>query len=161
MRIIALNGMLYPLRKWLPSKVETPYRWTWREQDADALSATIQEPTALVGFSVGATAAARIALTNPWIKIAYLHSPGNYKGPFIESQCVFRIFRTEGDTTPTFDSSQQLHSSLKQQKDFTSSPLVTLPYVPFKSPTLWERWALARRHHIFHNILPYLPIRKK
>jgi len=32
-----------------------------------------------------------------------------------------------------------------------------LPYVPFENPTFFETRQLARRRHIFHNVVPLLP----
>lgn len=159
MRLIALNGFFYPISKWLSPQVETPYHSNWNQRKADRLSRTINTPTMIVGFSDGATAAMRIAVTNENIKAAYIHSPMPYTGPILHAPNVMHFFRTHDDTTPTNEGALQNYLRIHelQKSGLRDIVLETLPFEPFDRPTLIERLVLARRRHIFHNCLGRLP----
>jgi hypothetical protein len=154
-QFIAFGGWLYPISKWLPSFVRhypSPllgFSANWCRDFAY----TLKVPTILIGFSEGANAAMMVAGHSPMVKQAVVHSC-EWVRYQINFSCKYRLFRTEGDTTPTFAQTQRTYSDLA---DRGASVIRTdLPFVPFAKPTFFERTQLARRKHIFHNILPFI-----
>lgn len=159
MRLIALNGFAYPIAKWLSPNVETPYRFNWTCRNTDRLSRSITTPTILVGFSDGATAAMRIACTNPNIVEAYIHSPESYRGPITHVPRLMQFFRTKGDTTPTFYGAINNYMTIEEmpKMECCQVHLNTLPFVRFPQRRTPVEWFMSRRRHIFHNCLDRLP----
>lgn len=152
---IAFGGWLYPISKWLPSFVRhysaplLGFSSSWCRDFA----ITLKVPTILIGFSEGANAAMMIAGHSPMVKHAIVHSCEWVKYQ-INFSCRYELFRTEGDTTPTFSGTNLAFRDLGGKG--ADATLTDLPFVPFARPTFFERTQLARRKHIFHNILPFL-----
>ena len=153
MNTIAFGGYAYPIAKWLPSSV-THYAcpaWGFRDAWCLKLAASIRQPTRLIGFSAGAEAALRVAFYSPHVTDVVFHS-GLARFRQFRKECHYRFFVTEGDTTPTNQETLELW--------FLHAPALSrydeLDMVPFAKPTLFERWQLEPRNHIFHNCVPYL-----
>lgn len=150
---IAFGGWLYPISKWLPSFVRhyaSPilgFSANWCREFAR----TIKVPTILIGFSEGANAAIQIASQSHQVRQAIVHSC-EFVPVEPRAFCQYRLFRTIGDTTPTFQKTQWTFDAISEQGAVAT--LTDLPFVPFAKPTFFERTQLARRKHIFHNILP-------
>jgi len=154
-QIIAFGGWLYPVSKWLPSFVRhyaSPilgFSFSWCRDFAR----TLNKPTILIGFSAGATAAMHVAGHSPMVTEAIVHSceHGNYQ---VNYHCEYRLFITDGDTTPTQAGTRETFRQLAAAA--ATADLNVLPFVPFAAPTFFERSQLARRKHIFHNVLPHI-----
>lgn len=152
-QIIAFGGWLYPIAKWLPSFVRhyaapvLGFSPSWCRDFAWSLKA----PAVLIGFSEGANAAMMVAGHAPQARQAIVHSCERIRYQ-INFACQYRLFRTEGDTTPTFQGTQQVFDHLAVCG--AQATLTDLPFVPFAKPTFFESRQLARRKHIFHNVLP-------
>jgi hypothetical protein len=154
-QIIAFGGWLYPVAKWLPSSVRhypaplLGFSASWCRSFALSLNA----PTVLIGFSEGANAVMQITGPSPQVREAIVHSC-EWVQYQINFACQYRLFRTIGDTTPTFEKTQWTFGALAESG--ANATLQDLPFVPFARPTFFERTQLARRKHIFHNVLPYI-----
>lgn len=152
-QVIAFGGWLYPIAKWLPSFVRhyaSPlfgFSVSW----CRSLARSIDRPTVLIGFSAGATAAMHVASHSPMIRTAIVHSCefAKYQIGYL---CEYRFFATIGDTTPTRPQTRQTFEDVANRG--ATATLDYLPFVPFASPTFFERRQLERRKHIFHNVLP-------
>jgi len=153
MNTIAFGGYAYPIRKWLPTSV-THYScpaWGFRDAWCRKLAASIRQPTRLIGFSAGAEAALRVAFYSPHVTDVVFHS-GLARFRQFRPECLYRFFVTKGDTTPTHEETIDLYLHYSPY----SSRIDELPMEPFAKPTLFERWQLIPRNHIFHNCLPHL-----
>jgi hypothetical protein len=154
-QIIAFGGWLYPVSKWLPAFVRhhaSPllgFSANWCRSFALA----IDRPTILVGFSEGANAAMQIAGYSPQVREAIIHSCEWVRFQ-INYACQYRLFRTDGDTTPTHKATQWTFNELAESG--ARATIQDLPFVPFAKPTFFESRQLARRKHIFHNVLPHI-----
>ena len=154
-QFIAFGGWLYPISKWLPSFVRhypaplLGFSASWCRD----FSYTLKVPTILIGFSEGANAAMMIAGHSSMVKQAIVHSC-EWVRYQINFSCQYALFRTVGDTTPTFQGTQRTYKDLADHGAQATG--TDLPFVPFAKPTFFERSQLARRKHIFHNILPSL-----
>jgi hypothetical protein len=154
-QIIAFGGWLYPIAKWLPSFVRhypaplLGFSASW----CRSFALQIYKPTILIGFSEGANAAMQIAGHSPQVREAVVHSC-EFVTHQVNFACEYRLFRTIGDTTPTFEKTKWTFDGLADSG--ANATLKDLPFVPFTKPTLFERTQLTRRRHIFHNILPHI-----
>lgn len=154
-QVIAFGGWLYPIAKWLPSFVRhyaSPilgFSAGWCRDFAY----TIKTPTILIGFSEGANAAMIVAGHSPMVRQAIVHSCEWVKYQ-INFSCQYRLFRTTGDTTPTFKETQWTYNDLADRGANATGQ--DLSFIPFSNPTFFERTQLARRKHIFHNCLPMI-----
>lgn len=155
-QIIAFGGWLYPIAKWLPSFVRhyaapvLGFSAAW----CRSLARSLDRPTILIGFSAGANAVMQVAGHSPMVTEAIVHSC-EAKRFDVNLACDYRLFRTEGDTTPTFGGTQATFDSLSDRGAMAT--IDDLPFVAFAKPTLFESWQLVKRRHIFHNVLPHLP----
>jgi hypothetical protein len=154
-QVIAFGGWLYPIAKWLPSWVQhhaAPlfgFSSLWCREFAMA----IKKPTTLIGFSAGASAAMLVAGHSPMVRQAVIQS--SEARPYQpNAHCRYRLFATVGDTTPTLDGTVETFDHITNRN--ANASIQFLPFVPFESPTFFERRQLARRCHIFHNVLPHL-----
>jgi pimeloyl-ACP methyl ester carboxylesterase len=154
-QIIAFGGWLYPIQKWLPAFVRhhaaplLGFSASWCRSFALA----IDRPTILVGFSEGANAAMQVAGHSPQVREAIVHSC-EWVRCQANFSCQYRFFRTIGDTTPTFAKTQWTFDAFDAAG--VRATIQDLPFVPFASPTFFESRQLARRKHIFHNVLPHI-----
>lgn len=154
-QFIAFGGWLYPIAKWLPSFVahHASPLFGFSSMWCREFAMSINKPTTLIGFSEGASAAMLIAEHSPMVRQAVIHSceRGPYKP---NANCLYRLFCTVGDTTPTLDGTVDTFDSITNRN--ADATIQFLPFVPFESPTFFERRQLARRKHIFHNVLPHI-----
>lgn len=150
MQYLALNGFRHSLRRYFNNKVQCIDKFNWTERNATSFAATIDQPTTLIGFSDGATACLTIACHCPFITSIYCHSPMKPANLHVVGNPYIHLYRTLGDTTPTFDDTLRIHSLIR-------SSLHTLnpgPHEPVRDlATLVMRW----KNHQFRNCLPSLP----
>lgn len=154
-QFIAFGGWLYPISKWLPAfarHYSAPllgFSSSW----CRSFALQIDRPTILVGFSEGANAVLQVAGHSPQVRQAIVHSCER-KRITANRGCHYRLFATEGDTTPTYRGTHQTFDDLAEAG--ASVVIQDLPFVPFANPTFFESRQLARRKHIFHNVLPHI-----
>jgi len=157
MQYIALNGFRHPLNRYFNLvKVQCVNEFDWNNKTINKLNALIKTPTILIGFSDGATAALHISAINPNIQVVYAHSP--MIPDILPTRPTLNIwlYRTKGDTTPTYKNTLRIHDLL------TDSPVLyhdiktlnPLPHLPIRDlATLVMAW----KKHQFHNCIPHLP----
>lgn len=105
----------------------------------------------LIGFSEGANAALEIASQSPMAVLVVVHSCENKPRTF-NINCEYRFYYTVQDTTPTRQGTQLTY----QNAHACRASIHGLEYVGFEQPTRFERAVLAKRKHIFHNVLPQI-----
>lgn len=162
MRFMALNGFRHSLRPYFDTdivEIRDEFNWTARKalRLADEITRD-RVPTAVIGFSDGATAAVRAAMNSPYVVRVYAHSP-MYTDlqPDVRSfECL--LFRTRGDRTPTFRLTGDLAASLIQKMhnpcQVSLTTLAAAEPLPVRGvATLIMRW----KGHQFHNCLSSLP----
>ena len=155
MQYIALNGFRHPLNRYFNDKVQCVNEFDWNTRTISRLSNLIKTPTVLIGFSDGATAVLHIAAVNPHIVIAYAHSPMMPARLPQWSQTLFRLFRTMGDTTPTFKETEKVFHLMQEQNiSVEMSSLQPLPALPIRD---FATLVMAWKKHQFHNCIPCLP----
>ena len=162
MNYIALSGNGHSLRRYFNSRVtclDAPsrHRLSWSRKQALRVAESIYKPTVVIGFSAGATAALHIAIANNLVLGVYAHSPmdriSTYECPF----AVVCIFRTNGDTTPTYEGALDAYLKLCTSQWPETPALRNLDPVdpePIRDPATFVMW---RRTHQFRNCLSFLP----
>ena len=155
MQYIALNGFRHPLNRYFNDKVQCVNEFDWNNKTIHKLNALIKTPTILIGFSDGATAALHISAINPNIQVVYAHSPMIPDILPTRPKSYVTLFRTRGDTTPTYRATLRIHELLAHKITsciiYTINPLPPLPIRDFA--TLVMAW----KKHQFHNCLFCLP----
>ena len=150
MQYLALNGFRHSLRRYFNSRVTCIDKFNWTERNAKEFAATIDQPTTLIGFSDGATACLTIACHSPLITSIHCHSPLKPPSLYIVGNPYVHLYRTLGDTTPTFDDTLRIHSMIRS----TLNTLNPGPHEPIRNlATLTMYW----KTHQFRNCLPFLP----
>lgn len=154
MKYIALNGFRHPLNRYFNHRVECINKFNWTERNAIAFANTIKEPTTIIGFSDGATAALTIANNSIHVREVYAHSP-MYRNDTIRTRAKIRLFRTRGDTTPTFNNTLRVFDRYQfHPVDVTMLTLPPGPHEPIRDLATLTMWL---RNHQFRNCLLYLP----
>ncbi len=157
MRYLALNGFRHSLGRYFTDGVQLAERFNWPEKSAIRLAQTIREPTTLIGFSDGATAALTVANHSTHVRRVIAHSPMFRDEPTRTSAQIY-LFRTEGDTTPTFEATDAVFYHLcpfgrDQQRHVQIFTLDPLPPLPVRDAATA---VMKRRNHQFHNALPVI-----
>jgi hypothetical protein len=111
---------------------------------------TFNEPVVIIGFSMGASAALHMANASDWIHEVYAHSP-MYVPWNGDGMAAVTLFRTTGDTTPTYKQTWENHLTRKYSSLIELAPL---PHIPVTDA---GTWVMRRRGHQFHNCIPFLP----
>lgn len=150
MRYIALNGLGHPLDQYFNDRVECVNVLRWTRRNAENLIRQIDEPVTLIGFSMGATAVLHMVNESDIVHEAYAHSP-MYVAWNGNTAARLTLFRTTGDTTPTYKATWDNHLVRKYSTMIELAPLEHIPV------TDWVTWTMRRRVHQFHNCLPFLP----
>jgi predicted esterase len=158
MRYVALNGFRHPLDRYFNENVECldVFNWTYENAMRYAFH-KIKEPTTLIGFSDGATAALTIARLNAYVKVVYAHSP-MYRDELLTPKARIHLFRTQGDTTPTYGQTWQVFESLTCSSGKVHVTLQDLhpgPFEPIRDLATMVMWF---KGHQFRNCLPHLPL---
>lgn len=159
MQYLALNGFRHSLSRYFNSTVTCVDKFNWTKRNALDFAKNITVPTTLIGFSDGATAALQIAGVNPLIQMVYAHSP-MYDSPPSRKGMLVRLFRTKGDTTPTFSDTLLCYKHYvsfnpSYQIDISLNDLAVGPHEPVRDvATFVMRW----KNHQFRNCLPFLPV---
>lgn len=161
-RYLALNGFRHSLGRYFTDGVELAERFNWTEKSAIRLAQTIREPTTLIGFSDGATAALTVANHSPHVRRVIAHSPMFRDEPTRTIAQIY-LFRTEGDTTPTYQATEAVFRHLLQSDDSSDEngpgwglhlcTIDPLPPLPVRDAATA---VMRRRNHQFHNALPLI-----
>lgn len=154
MQYIALNGFRHTLHRYFNTeRVICTSQFDWNRRTIEQFSKTIRTPTTLIGFSDGATAALAISQINDYVKFVYAHSP-MYISLTHRPINGLTLFRTQGDTTPTFKATLRIFHELEHSSRIE---LHTLP--PGKPEPVRDFGTLMMRlkGHQFRNCLPLLP----
>jgi hypothetical protein len=152
MRYVALNGFRHSLARYFNDRVEIVDRFNWSERNAIRFAKTITEPTTVIGFSDGATAALTIANHSPHVRVVVAHSPMFRQEEVRTEACLF-VFRTLGDRTPTYEAAEQAWDWYGPKIGWcgwimTLDPLPALPVRDLATAMM------RRKVHQFHNCLP-------
>lgn len=156
MNYIALNGFQHPLNSYFNSNVTCINTFNWTRSNATELARSITVPTTVIGFSDGATAAITIGNYNPLVVKVYAHSP-MFRQEQIRDGIDLTLFRTVGDSTPTFHQTRLVYENYKLSDvphHIQLLDLRALPHVPVRN---LATFIMKIRRHQFHNCLPYLP----
>ena len=157
MKYIALNGFGHSLRRYFPgNRVRCVDRANWTYRNAKQFARSITEPTTIIGFSDGATAALTIANSSEHVVKCYAHSP-MFRTDAIRPEVDVTLFRTIGDTTPTY---QQAHFVREYYSDSDvphSIELIDLEMVQHEPVVDVATFFMRRHNHQFRNCLPHLP----
>lgn len=159
MKYIALNGFRHSLRRYFNDRVECVERFNWTHKNATEYAKTITEPTCVIGFSDGATAALAMANTSKHIKRVIAHSP-QYKKYEVTSRADLSLFSTVGDRTGTFMDTADVHRQWDTRKRyFAMIPTVLLELKPIDHVAIRDlaTFIMRIKTHQFHNCLPHLP----
>jgi hypothetical protein len=155
-KYIALNGFQHSLQRYFNNTVTCIDRLNWVRLNAIRVASTIKEPTTVIGFSDGATAAITIGNTNPLVVKVYAHSPMDRKDK-IRSGVNITLFRTLGDSTPTFKKTNHLYLRYLKSPVPTQIDMIDIlpgPHEPVKD---LATFFMKEHNHQFRNCLPYLP----
>ena len=157
MKYIALNGFGHSLRRYFPaSRVRCIDRFNWTKRSAILFAKHITEPTTVIGFSDGATAAITIGNNSHYVTKVYAHSP-MYRDEPIRPGIEIQLFRTIGDVTPTFKATGKVLSHYKLSEELNTISLMDLkPGRPEKVTDI-ATFVMAKMNHQFRNCLPHLP----
>jgi len=150
MQYLALNGFRHSLTRYFNSKVICIEVFNWTERLAIQLACQLTEPTTLIGFSDGATAALTAACHSRQVVAVYAHSPMTPRSLAFNPRARITLFRTKGDTTPTFKHTLDIHIRAE-------SRLLTLDPVPHEPVRDIATFIMKIRGHQFRNCLPELP----
>jgi len=156
MKYIALNGFQHSLQRYFNKTVTCVDRFNWTKRSAILFAKHITEPTTIIGFSDGATAAITIANNSHYVVKCYAHSP-MYRDETIRSGIDIKLFRTIGDITPTYKSTALVLSRYKRSVVPNTISLLDLLPVPPEKVKDVGTFAMKRFTHQFRNCLPYLP----
>ena len=156
MKYIALNGFGHRLNRYFNDSVECPFQVNWTERNAIDLARSLTEPTTIIGFSDGATAALTVANHSPHVVRCHAHSP-MFRKERRYRPCRISLYISSGDKTPTWDATYRVYNHyLKNVPDHN----ITYEILPIKYhqpirdvATLVMRW----KNHQFHNCLSRFP----
>jgi hypothetical protein len=156
MEFYALNGFGHSLGRYFdPDKVLAVDRINWNHRNAEDFGRHLTAPATLIGFSDGATAAITAAVYSRHVVHVIAHSPMVPRCRLETLGCPVDLYRTIGDTTPTFDATANLYQ-LAKLADVAISIEDLDPLPPITGRGLILR-VMAARLHQFHNILAKLP----
>lgn len=159
MKYIALNGFRHSLRRYFNDDVECVERFNWTHKNAVEYAKSIAEPTCVIGFSDGATAALAMANSSPWVRIVFAHSPQFVKYR-VESRADLFLYSTIGDRTGTFMDTRDVSRQWETGARYFAGVVTTLrelppvDYVPIRD---LATFIMRIKSHQFHNCLPHLP----
>lgn len=156
MKLLAINGF-YPIDGYLSKKVLSPRAWLWTKKKINKLINDIHEPTIITGFGHCANAALTIAITCPWIKEAYVHSPTYTLEKVKHSPSRIAFFRTAGDRSAAFQETMHVYNRLS---GICYSQLTLQTLAPTLAPErigslFINDWLL--KNNQFYNCLQFLP----
>jgi hypothetical protein len=148
---ISLRGG-YSIAKFLPKAAVEHRSHNWNFHRAVRFAEGIERMSVGVSFSRGATALSHMPAYTDYFTDVFLHSPA-FEQPEVNPGCRYHIFITQGDKTPVSKDAFRLFEWVADHGGTVS--LVTLGFVEYESPSLFELW-MERKRHIFHNIVPTL-----
>jgi hypothetical protein len=155
-KIYALNGFGHSLGRYFdPAKVVAVDRLNWNHRNAEDFGRHLTAPATLIGFSDGATAAITAAVYSRHVVHVIAHSPMVPRCRLETLGCPLDLYRTIGDTTPTFRATANLYQ-LAKLDDVAVSIEDLDPLPPITGRGLILR-VMAARLHQFHNVLAKLP----
>lgn len=156
MRYFAFNGFGHSLGRYFDhNKVLAVDRLNWNHRNAEDFGRGLTAPATLIGFSDGATAAITAAVYSPHVVHVIAHSPMVPRCRLETIGCPVDLYRTIGDTTPTFAATGNLYQ-LAKLADVAISIEDLDPLPPITGRGLILR-VMAAKVHQFHNVLSKLP----
>ena len=156
MRYFAFNGFGHSLGRYFdPAKVLPVDRLNWNHRNAEDFGRGLTAPATLIGFSDGATAAITAAVYSPHVVHVIAHSPMVPRCRLETLDCPVDLYRTIGDTTPTFAATANLYQ-LAKLADVAISIEDLDPLPPITGRGLILK-VMAAKVHQFHNVLSKLP----
>ena len=156
MRYFAFNGFGHSLGRYFdPSRVDAVDRLNWNHRNAEDFGRGLTIPATLIGFSDGATAAITAAVYSPHVVHVIAHSPMVPRCRLETLDCPVDLYRTIGDTTPTFAATANLYQ-LAKLADVAISIEDLDPLPPISGRGLILK-VMAAKVHQFHNVLSKLP----
>jgi hypothetical protein len=159
-KYIALNGFRHPLNRYFTDAVQCVNRFNWTQAAAIRLAEQIDadgQETTVIGFSDGATAAVTVARHSKVTAHVYAHSPMYEASDLPLAARRLTLFRTKGDTTPTFDDTLEVFWAFCRSTERTRLHIHTLLPLPAQPVRDAATWLMRRKSHQFHNCLPFLP----
>jgi hypothetical protein len=155
-RYFAFNGFGHSLGRYFdPAKVLPVDRLNWNHRNAEDFGRGLTAPATLIGFSDGATAAITAAVYSPHVVHVIAHSPMVPRCRLETLDCPVDLYRTIGDTTPTFAATANLYQ-LAKLADVAISIEDLDPLPPITGRGLILK-VMAAKVHQFHNVLSKLP----
>jgi alpha/beta superfamily hydrolase len=155
-RYFAFNGFGHSLGRYFdPAKVLPVDRLNWNNRNAEDFGRGLTAPATLIGFSDGATAAITAAVYSPHVVHVIAHSPMVPRCRLETLDCPVDLYRTIGDTTPTFAATANLYQ-LAKLADVAISIEDLDPLPPITGRGLILK-VMAAKVHQFHNLLAKLP----
>ena len=155
-RYYALNGFGHSLGRYFDRHQVLPVdRLNWNHRNAEDFGRGLTAPATLIGFSDGATAAITAAVYSPHVVHVIAHSPMVPRCRLETIGCPVDLYRTVGDTTPTFAATLNVYT-LAKAADVAASIEDLDPLPPITGRGLILR-VMADRVHQFHNLLSRLP----
>jgi alpha/beta superfamily hydrolase len=155
-RYFAFNGFGHSLGRYFdPSRVDAVDRLNWNHRNAEDFGRGLTIPATLIGFSDGATAAITAAVYSPHVVHVIAHSPMVPRCRLETLDCPVDLYRTIGDTTPTFAATANLYQ-LAKLADVAISIEDLDPLPPISGRGLILK-VMAAKVHQFHNVLSKLP----
>ena len=156
MRYFAFNGFGHSLGRYFdPSRVDAVDRLNWNHRNAEDFGRGLTIPATLIGFSDGATAAITAAVYSPHVVHEIAHSPMVPRCRLETLDCPVDLYRTIGETTPTFAATANLYQ-LAKLADVAISIEDLDPLPPISGRGLILK-VMAAKVHQFHNVLSKLP----
>lgn len=156
MRYFAFNGFGHSLGRYFDhNKVLAVDRLNWNHRNAEDFGRGLTAPATLIGFSDGATAAITAAVYSPHVVHVIAHSPMVPRCRLETLGCPVDLYRTIGDTTPTFNATANVYQ-LAKLADVAISIEDLDPLPPITGRGLILK-VMAQRVHQFHNVLSKLP----
>ena len=156
MRYFAFNGFGHSLGRYFDhNKVLAVDRLNWNHRNAEDFGRGLTAPATLIGFSDGATAAITAAVYSPHVVHVIAHSPMVPRCRLETLDCPVDLYRTIGDTTPTFAATANLYQ-LAKLADVAISIEDLDPLPPITGRGLILK-VMAAKVHQFHNLLAKLP----
>lgn len=156
MQYLALNGFRHPLNRYFNNQVTCFNQFNWTEHGAIILANKLKQPTTVIGFSDGATAALTVANNSPHVQYVYAHSP-MFRNELIRTEAQIKLFLTVGDTTPTALDTVDVYMHYVKSKtplNITLTQLKPQPALPVRNLATFVMWL---KNHQFHNCLRHLP----
>lgn len=156
MRYFAFNGFGHSLGRYFDhNKVLAVDRLNWNHRNAEDFGRGLTAPATLIGFSDGATAAITAAVYSAHVVHVIAHSPMVPRCRLETLDCPVDLYRTIGDTTPTFAATANLYQ-LAKLADVAISIEDLDPLPPITGRGLILK-VMAAKVHQFHNLLAKLP----